>query len=647
MSESKTVFTTCTRDCPDACGIKAFVTGDRLVGLTGAGEHEITRSFLCRKALNYIQRVYSPDRVLKPKVKIEGNWQEVSWDGVLNLIAEKIHKTIEIYGSTSILHYQGAGSLGALKMLNKRFFNLLGGATEADGSLCGGAGIAGQTLDFGFRTAHDPRDLLNSQLIILWGRNPSDTNMHLIPILKEARANKAKVVLIDPITTDTSRFCDLQIKPNPGMDGYLALAMAKVILDAGKADMGFVENCCENFDAYHNVVDGVNLESLSSMSGVSISDIEMLADLYAGRKPVAIVCGWGLQRYQWGAETFRLIDALAAVTGNIGIPGGGVSHGRDEYYYFDKSVKGREFAKNTRKIPRPLLGRSIKELNDPPIKMAFVNGANPLNQSPDTHSVKEAFEMIDFVVVFEQFMTDTAEAADVVLPVTTFLEETDIVGSYWHNHIGLVNPTIRPLGLAKTDLEIYQGLAELLGIGGGMAGSADYWIKQIIKPLKRMGITLEALMQKPMRVPDAPMVPFADRVFKTPSGKFNFITNFSIPIIDSVDYPLVLLSTHSRRWLHSQVLPVEHDLPPRAKVNPATAVAYGISDGGKANIVSPMGDIAVVIDHDGGVRENVVQIEQGRWGKFGQSINHLMPSTMSHEGKNACYYQTTVRLEKT
>lgn len=646
MSDHKTVLTTCTRDCPDACGIVAHVAHGKLIGLTGVPDHEITKGFLCRKAIEYIHRVYSPNRIPAPLRKTQDGWEEMSWDTALDLVATIVKKNIDTHGSLSILHYQGAGSLGALKMLNKRFFNLLGGVTEADGSLCGGAGIAGQTADFGYRTSHDPLDMLNSKLIILWGRNPAETNMHLIPILKEAQSQGTRVILIDPVTTDTRKFCDMQIKPSPGMDGYLALGMAKVILDSGYADQEFIDNYCKNFDGYKEMVDRFDLESLSNLSGVSVEDTKQLAKLYSGRKPATIILGWGLQRYQWGAETFRLIDALGAITGNMGVPGGGVNHGREESTYFDRSVKGKEFAKHSRNIPKPLLGKAIEELYDPPIKMAFINGANPLNQSPDAKSVIEAFKNIGFAVVFEQFMTDTAEAADIVLPVTTFLEETDIAGSYWHSLIGPVNPVINPVGEAKTDLEIYQALADRLGIGHGMAGSADEWIMKIMKPLSKYGITIDSLKQEHTRVPEIPMVAFENQVFETESGRYEFITEFPEIALCSDDYPLVLLSTHSRRWIHSQVLPEEDTSPVEVKINPNTSRNYGIEDGEAVRIVSTAGDISVTVKLDEGVKENVILASQGRWIKYGQSFNQLTSSLMSNEGRNACYYQTAVRIEK-
>ncbi|MDP2212034.1 MAG: molybdopterin-dependent oxidoreductase [Candidatus Aquicultor sp.] len=644
MSESKIVLTTCTRDCPDTCGINARVVGGRLVALNGVREHDITRSFLCRKAVDYMRRVYSGERLLKPVRKVDGQWQEMSWDEAFTLVAALTKNTIDEYGSLAILHYQSAGSIGALKMLNKRFFNLLGGVTEAAGSLCGGAAIAGQTLDFGKRESHDPNDLLNSRLILLWGRNPADTNPHLVPILKSAKSQGAKIILIDPLVTGTKRFCDMQVRPRPGMDGYLALAIAKAIIQSGNADEGFLQEHTDNTDAFLEMLKSQDMAELSAMSGVPVDEIEQLARLYAGHKPAAVVCGWGLQRYQWGAETFRLIDALGAVTGNFGVAGGGVSHGRDNDGLFNQAVKGKEFAQHSRTIPKPLLATALRETQDPPVKMAFINGANPLNQSPDAPAVAGAFKDLDYVVVVEQFMTDTAEAADIVLPATTYLEETDVVASFWHGFIGPVNPAIEPVGEAKSDFEIFQELANRLGVGEEMAGSADEWLERILEPLKGEGITLASLREGHRRIPNLPAVPYEGGVFPTESGRLNLVTSFSQPQLGSDEYPLILLTPHSRRWVHSQILPHDHDAPLEAKVNPETAAANGIEDGGAATVVSEAGSLAVVVRHDEGVPVGVVSIEQGRWMKYHQSVNQLTSPIMSFEGDNACYYQTTVRL---
>ncbi|MBI4733403.1 MAG: molybdopterin-dependent oxidoreductase, partial [Rubrobacteridae bacterium] len=526
--EKQKIITTCTMDCPDNCGITAHVSCDKVVALAGIREHEITGLLLCRKSSKFIERVYSKERVLKPLKKVDGQWAEVSWDDALDEIAGKIKEVIEKYGSTAILHYQSAGSLAALKMLNKRFFNLLGGVTEASGSLCGGAATKGQTLDFGKRACHDPLDHRNSRLIILWGRNPVETNLHLVPILKAAQSKGAKVVLIDPLATDTVKFSDKHIKPTPGMDGYLAIGIAKMILDSGKYNKAFVERYCNNFEGFKRLVNSYSIRQLSKLSGVPADEIKMLSEMYGQIKPAAIICGWGLQRYQWGAELFRLIDALGAITGNIGISGGGVSHAKDGFEFFDMDLKGKNFAKQTREIAKPLLAIELLKLNEPPINIAFINGANPVSQSPNATGVRQALSGIETMVVFEQFMTDTAQIADYVLPVTTFLEETDVVASYWHNMVGLVNRVIEPRGEARSDLQIYQALASRLGIEDKMRGTPEEWIEKAIAPLTFHKINIDTLkIHGHKRVPDAAMVPFENRKFETDSERMNLIQEFN------------------------------------------------------------------------------------------------------------------------
>lgn len=645
--ERETILTTCTRDCPDTCGITAHVSCDRVVALAGVRDHEITGLFLCRKSSRMVERVYSHDRILKPLKQVNGEWQEVSWSTALDEIAQKTKDTIEKHGSTAILHYQSAGSVSALKMLNKRFFNLLGGVTEASGSLCGGAGAAGQIMDFGRRTCHDPLDHRNSRLILLWGRNPADTNLHLLPILKEAQSNGARVILIDPLATDTEKFADKHIKPTPGADGYLAMGMAKIILESGWQNQEFIDTHCYGFNEYKEMLDGHSLKSLSKQSGIAVDEMRQLAEMYANIKPAAIICGWGLQRYQWGAETFRLIDSLAAITGNIGIPGGGVNHGKDGFEFFNEAVKGKKFAKNTRTISKPLFAQEIAKLNDPPVKMAFINGANPVNQSPDANAAREALKQVETVVVFEQFMTDTAELADYVLPVTTFLEETDVVASYWHNIVGPVNPVIKPQGEARSDLHIYQELAERLDIGDGMRGTPDEWMERIIKPLTLQGMSLERIKNKHRRVPFAETIAFEDANYKTEDRRIHLINSFEVKDFTTRKYPFRLLTVHARNSIHSQIIDSgENEQEIEAIVHPRTAKSSRLEERDRARLVSPAGEMNVIVRLDFRMKEDVVAIKQGGWIKRGKSANQLTSVLIGNFGESACYYQTPVRLER-
>lgn len=644
-SDTRTILTTCTRDCPDACSMLADVQKGRLVGLRGNPDHPITKGFLCRRSRDYVRRVYSPNRVTTPLRKVDGAWQRVSWDDALDLAAEKLAHYRDVYGPLSILHYQDNGSTAALKLLNKRFFNLLGGATTTSGTLCGGAGIAGQTLDFGHRTAHEPTDMANSRLIVLWGRNPAATNVHLVPFLKAAKARGVKIVLIDPVRTRSAEMCDLHYRPVPGSDGYLAAAMARIILDEGLADQGFIEGCSEGFEGYLAAINGYSLDWLASQCGIALAEIRELALLYGRTRPASIWAGWGLQRREFGAEIYRLVDALAAVAGNIGVPGGGVSHGMEERDYWDWGVVAQETASFRREIPRPVLGEGIIRAQDPPIKMIAVTCGNPATQVPDSLKVREAFQGAEFVMVVDAFLTDTADLADLFLPVTSPFEEEDLVGSYFHHWLGPVSPVIDPVGEARSDLRIFQGLAERLGISG-MDGSAREWLRRMAAPVERMGITLEQLQAGPVRPPVAREVPFADRRFPTPSGRFRFTAEVPANPATAGQGQFVLLSTHPDRSVHAQILPEDQGELVKLRMNPADAAGLGLVEGDEVSLSAKEGRMHARLTLDDAVGPGVLHCFQGGWIKFGAGVNQVVPDILTRHGLCAGFHEAIVEVTR-
>ncbi|MCL4371546.1 MAG: molybdopterin-dependent oxidoreductase [Chloroflexi bacterium] len=642
----KTVVTTCTRDCPDGCSILATVRDGRLVALKGNPDHPVTRGFLCRRSRDYVRRVYSPNRILHPMKRVDGGWERVSWDEALDLAAGKIAEYRDRYGTLSLMHYQDNGSMAALKMLNARFFNLLGGVTAASGTLCGGAGIAGQTMDFGYRTAHEPTDVPNSRLVILWGRNPMATNVHLVPFLKAARAKGATLVLIDPVRTRSAELCDLHYQPIPGSDGYLAAAIGKLLLESGAVDRGFVERHTEGFAEYHAALEGFPLPWLSAQCGIPLEEIRRLASMFGTLKPAAIWTGWGLQRREFGAEIYRLVDAIVALTGNIGVPGGGVNHGMEEREYWDWDLKAPEAARVSRGIPKATLGEGILEAQDPPVKMIFVTGANPANQAPHSLKVREAFARTEFVVVIDSFLTDTADLAYLFLPTTSPFEEEDLVGSYGHQWLGPVNPIIGPLGEARTDLQIFQGLAERLGLAG-MEGTATEWLRRLAAPLQPLGITLERLREGPLRHPTAPTVPFQSRVFPTPSGRFRFTSEVPPNPSSARDGSFVLISGHPEGSIHSQILPEDQGKTLPVRMNPLDAAGLGLVEGDGIAMAAGEGRVEGRVVLDATLGRGVLQCDQGGWLKFRVGINRVVPGVLSRHGLCAGFYEAIVTAEPT
>ncbi len=631
------VLTSCTQDCPDTCSIIVDKVGERIARIGGNPDFEITRGFLCRKARNFLPRLFSRERILTPLVKEGGSWKSVSWQKAIDVVAGKVDRTIRKYGVLSIYYFRDSGSMSALKAVNDRFFNLLGGATFASGSLCGGAGIAGQTMDFGRRTSHDPLDLLNAKTIIIWGRNPAWTNVHMLPILKQARKSGAYCVLIDPIRTASARIVDWYISIPPMSDCHLIIGLIKVLLESNLVDHDFIANHTLNFDTFTKTIERYEVRLISEKTGLDLSDIERLARLFWEGKPCAIVSGWGLQRNRYGAQVYRLLDALAAVSGNIGIAGGGVSHGFDEMRWFDTKVTLFQKAVR-REIPKPMTASGILSASDPPIKVGFVSGANPVCQCPNTIGVKKALESLELLVVIDMFMTDTALLADVVLPCTHFLQESDLVGSYWHNYVMPVNVAQDRLGDEKTDLEIFSMLARTMGFGKELPDDPDFFLDQMIAPLKKHGVTLSSLKQAPYRPPDVEDVPFADKRFETASGKFEFIKEFKpVEARTSTMFPYHLLTPHPPDRTHSQIASPSTSGVPTVYLSDGLASSLNIGNQSRVLVSTPHGELLCRSTVVKGQRNDIIVLYEGIWETSGGSVNRLTSEQMSDHGECATF----------
>lgn len=643
----KTIVTACTRDCPGACSVIAYVEDDKVVKLTGNKKHEFTAGLLCGSTKNYLKdHFYSSKRILHPLKKVNGEWKRISWDEALDIAVCKLKEVKEKYGSTSILYYQGFGARTALRILNRRFFNAFGGVSTLYGTVCGGIGQAGQELDFGERISHDPFDHLNSKNIIIWGRNPAVTDIHLWKILKEAMKNGTKIIVIDPVKTETAKRANSYYQPSPGSDAFLAMALSKILFQENLIDSDFIDNHSKNFEEYKEIIDGFSLDYFAEKCHISINELEELARIYANG-PSSIILGWGVHRYLKGHQTFRMIDALAAISGNISISGGGVSQGFEEFGYFDNSLEGIELAEMSRKLPMPTIGKAILEAKDPEIKLIFISAGNPVAMSPNSKKVKKAFESVDYMIAVDHVLNDTTELADLFLPATTFLEDEDLLGSYGSNWITPINPAVEPLGEARSELWIFQQLAQRLGFEDKMEGTPKEWLSKLAKPLIDQGISLEELQKSPIRVPSAQKTPYKNKKFKTPSGKFEFIKKFGYKDNFNKEFPLRLLSIMPKRWILSGIPETEHKTGIlEVQVHPDVLKEMNINDGDKALLESSVGNLIAKVIENEEVRKDYVLTQNGGWLKYNKCVNVLTKDMISELGNGTPYNETFVRLKK-
>ncbi|MFS0774523.1 molybdopterin-dependent oxidoreductase [Neobacillus sp. 3P2-tot-E-2] len=659
------VKSACPLNCWDSCGFQVTVENDKVIKVEGDPSHPITKGKICGRGRMLETRTNSPERILYPLKKVNGEFKQISWDQALDEIAFLLKEIKEEYGSTAVLHSHDYANNGILKNLDQRFFNAYGGVTELYGSLCWGAGIEAQKWDFGDAYAHEPEDVLKSKNIVIWGRNVARTNMHFYEKLLEAKKKGAKIYVIDPLFNATAKIADEYISVKPGMDGLLAAGIVKEILHLGLEDRAFIKHYSYGFEELEKLIEDISLEKISEMTEVSIERIQLLAKVFAD-KPTSTFMGLGLQRYKNGGNTIRLIDALAAVSGNIGIPGGGANYANLQVgQSFDipnltlssRKEKHRQFS-----IMKQ--AEEVLSATDPEIKMIVVTCGNPLTQVPDSSIVEKAFSSVSKLVVIEQFMTDTARLADYILPTTTSFEEEDLYySSMYHHYVNYGPKLVSAPGEAKSDLWIWTQLAVRLGFGEDFQFTRDQWLEMSLQSLSKKGMSLAKLKENHNAELPVKRVPWDDFQFKTPSGKYEFTainkggpgqlklavpeeSKWNNPVL-AEKFPYNLLTIHPLRSNHSQHY---HLFPkaPQLKIEVAENIAdkHHLKDGDLVRVWNDRGEVKGYLSILPKAHPNTINIDEGIWRRFGGSVNNLTSSGESDNGLGSTLYDCLVNLEK-
>jgi anaerobic selenocysteine-containing dehydrogenase len=658
----------CPLNCWDSCGFEVEVNNNKVTKIDGDQNHPITQGKICGRGRMLENRANSKQRILHPLKKVNGEFIEISWQQALDEIANTMSTIKEAYGSTGILHSHDYANGGLLKNVDKRFFNLFGGVTELTGSICWGSGIEAQKWDFGNAWSHSPDDLLNSKNIIVWGRNVTRTNMHLFQYLQKAKKNGAKIVVIDPIFNATAKIADQYISVKPGMDGFLSVGIMKEMIRLNLQDQAFIQNYTSGFEDLVELLDTVKLEEIEGYTDVSRETFTELAYMFHD-KPTATLMGLGMQRYTNGGNTIRLIDALVAVSGNIGIPGGGANYANLQVgQSFDiKALSLVEVKKSFRSFTMMKQAEGILSAIDPMIKMVIVTCGNPLTQVPDTNLVQKAFKSVETVVVIDQFMTDTAAMADYILPTTTVFEEEDIYySSMYHHYVNYGPKLIEPPGEAKSDLWIWSELAKRLGFGEQFELTHEQLLNIGLGSLKEKGITIERLKKKnhlPLPVQE---VPWSNYDFQTPSGKYEFTSILAnsieidgklklsfpdeSPLINielARKYPYSLLTIHPLRSNHSQHYHIIDSLQKvKVEISPDIAAEKQLQTNDLVKVFNSRGEIIGNISILTRAHQKTINIDEGQWNKFGGSVNKLTPNRVSDNGQGSSLYDCLVNIEK-
>ena len=609
----------CPHDCPDACGIRTTVRNGRAAKVAAQADHPVAAGWLCAKVSPYLERVYHADRLQTPLIRVgpkgTGDWRESSWDEAIGMIAARWKLIIAKQGASAILPYSYSGTLGLVQMAvaSGRFWNRLG-ASRLQRSICMAATRHAIRSTLGARMSPPYHHVLDSKLLIFWGHNPVSTAPHLMPFVRQAQRKGCRTVVIDPLRSRTARSADLHIQPKPGTDLALALAVAHTIVKENKHNTDWLEKNTHGWPEFQQHIKQYDAQSVASICGIPAVEIKQLALSMSESLPCMIRMGDAVNRNLQGGQTVRAIACLPALLGQYGVRGGGLSCSTGDYFTWnDEAINyWSQCSPPTRMINMNRLGAALTgEVYDPPVHSLFVFCANPMVSTPNTACVKRGLLREDlFTVVHDLFMTDTARYADIVLPATSQLEQTDLHRGYGHTHLSYNHPAITPIGRSKSNWDVMRLLADAMGFNESwLQQSADEVIEEIIEATRQDtnrldGISLQALKKKgsfDYSNPDE--VPFSDLVFSAPTGKVNLLsTQFS----DGADDALPTWRTPNR------------DIPPagmreRDSVQLVSPAAHHFVNSSLANLQtlyhrekSP----AVLLHPEDAERFNVVESEQ-------------------------------------
>jgi anaerobic selenocysteine-containing dehydrogenase len=711
---SRTVHAVCSLDCPDSCGVLVTIddTG-RATRLRGDPSHPVTRGFLCGKVAKYLDRVYAPDRLLYPMRRRPGvskaslphgheseSFERISWDEALDTIAARLTAIARDHGPESILPYSYAGTIGVLGYgsMDRRFFHRLG-ASQLDRTICSETGGQALISVYGRKLGTDTEAFPHARLIIAWAANIHGNNIHLWPFVEEARRNGAKLVVIDPYATRTARAADWHIPINPGTDSALALGLMHIIVRDRLYDQDYVARWTCGFDQLRESIAEYTPEYVSSLTNIPVADIERLAHDYATTTPAVIRLNYGVQRSDNGGAATRAIAMLPALTGAWKHYGGGLQLSTSGAFKWDKAALERPdlaqaspLGREARIVNMSVLGHALTEMGSkpedaPPVQALFVYNSNPAAIAPDQSAVLRGLTRADlFTVVHEQFFTDTADYADILLPATTFFEHKDIQGAYGHYYVQLSEQAIAPLGEARSNVWLFSELAQRMGFTEPcFRDTPDDLIAQALhsdEPDKQhpwlAGITAETLHAaggaQRLRFDEEQnkqFLPFAEGPFPTPSGRVEFYSaTLAAQGIDPLPafrpapesrhtaarerYPLEFLPRKADNYMNSTFpnlsghRAMESTYNGVLEIHADDAAPRGIADGDSVDVFNDRGSLALRAHVNGAVRPGVVaaRLDWNKLSASGHNVNLLTSQRLNDLGGGPVFYSVLVDVRK-
>ena len=670
-----TVRAACPHDCPDTCALRVTVDEGRVIKVQGDPDHPPTHGALCTKVSRYAERTHHPERVLRPLKRVgpkgSGRFEPVSWEAAIAEIAARL-KGIAARAPEAIVPYSYAGTMGLLQgeSMDRRFFHRLG-ASLLDRTICASAGGEALTATYGGKVGMHLAHYAESKLILIWGSNSIASNLHFWTFAQQAKRNGAKLICIDPRKTETADKCHQHIALLPGTDGALALGLMRELIVNDWLDHDYIARHTEGWPGLRERAMAWTPERTAEVCGIGADEVRQLARDYGTTKPAAIRLNYGMQRVHGGGSAVRLVAILPCLIGAWRDAAGGMLLSASGWF--------KRF-RNEAALQRPdlLAGRTPRTINmvtigddllresspgfGPKIEALIVYNSNPVAVAPESPKVVKGFARDDlFTVVLEQFLTDTADHADIVLPATTQLEHLDVHTSYGHTYALINQPAIAPLGEAKPNAQIFRELAAAMGFDEPCFRDED---ETLARTAFTAELDFEALRRDGwVKLPVAE-APFAEGGFLTPSGKCridppglglpDFVPNhesaLSTPAL-AQRYPLAMISPPARNFLNSSFVNVKSlrdiEAEPLVEIHEADALPRGIADGSIVRLFNDRGSYRCKARLSTRARPGVVNALGIWWRKLGldgHNVNELTHQRLTDIGRAPSFYDCLVEV---
>jgi len=674
----------CPHDCPSQCALVVTVDDGRVTDVGGDPAHPFTRGVVCGKVHDYAERLYAPTRVLTPLRRVgakgEGRFEPVGWDAAIDEIARRWRGIMEQWGGEAILPFSYGGTLGLLQYwAGHPLFHALG-ASQLDRTICITTAYAGWMATLGTVAGSDAEQMVDSDLVVLWGINASYTHINLMSLVKRARQRGAFIVCIDPYRTQTAKFADLYLQPRPGTDGALALGLMHLLIGEGLVDHEYIHRATHGYEPLAQHVKQYDPERVAAITGLTPEAIVGFARRYGATKASFLRVGIGLSRHDNGGGTCRAIACLPALTGAYAHPSGGALLSSTRSFGLDLAALERRDLMPTpqpRTINMIRLGHALTDPGmSPPVKALYVYNSNPASVVPNQELVLRGLAREDlFTVVHEQHLTDTTDYADIVLPATTSMEHVDLYKSFGHLYVQLAEPVIEPVGESRSNWHVVRLLARAMELADRhFSKDEPALVREVLASgdASVAGITYERLRaERSVRLNvGRPYLPFADGA-PTPSGKVEFVSESMareglpslptwVPLVEGPEnealaqrFPLQCIVPPNRFFLNSSFSQSDmlrrRQRGPSVFLHPDDARPRGIADGDAVVVRSARGEARFAATLTDDTRPGLAVIEGIWWSKHqagGRGVNAITDDRLADMGRGPALHSNLVQVAR-